>query len=162
MGLFKRKDSPFWWMNKTVRGLQVSESTKTGDRSAAERIYETWANVERVTIGDPVRHAGDDAGIYFIWATVSKLMKVGSSIHLDQRIAGLSLTIPEPIELVASVKTGSLNVRHVEKVIHARLNEKRVRGEWFRISIEDVPEHVEFLSKRIADSHEIGYVRTVL
>lgn len=36
--LYKRKDSPNFWLSGTIRGLAVRESTKTADKSAAETI----------------------------------------------------------------------------------------------------------------------------
>lgn len=36
MGLYKRKDSRFWWMAYTVKGGQRCESTKTPSKDLAE------------------------------------------------------------------------------------------------------------------------------
>lgn len=39
MGLFKRKDSPVWWMSFTYKGRQYKKSTGTRDKRTAEKIY---------------------------------------------------------------------------------------------------------------------------
>jgi len=36
--LVKRPGSPFWYMRGTVRGLSITESTRTGDRASAEEV----------------------------------------------------------------------------------------------------------------------------
>ena len=39
MGLYKRKDSRFWWMGYTANGEQRCESTKTSSKDLAKRIW---------------------------------------------------------------------------------------------------------------------------
>lgn len=39
MGLFRRRDSRFWWMELRVNGKRLKESTKTANRKLAERIH---------------------------------------------------------------------------------------------------------------------------
>jgi integrase len=41
MGLYKRKDSQFYWMSFRVNGRKVTESTKTSNKRRAETIYAT-------------------------------------------------------------------------------------------------------------------------
>src|SRR5580700_4880839 len=40
MGLYKRKDSRFWWMGYTVNGEQRCESTKTASKDLASKILQ--------------------------------------------------------------------------------------------------------------------------
>ncbi len=37
-GLYKRKDSPYWWISFTVDGKQYQRSTRTTDEKIAMRI----------------------------------------------------------------------------------------------------------------------------
>lgn len=39
MGLYKRKDSRFWWMDYTAKGQQRCESTKTSSKDLAKKIW---------------------------------------------------------------------------------------------------------------------------
>ncbi|HVB55210.1 MAG TPA: site-specific integrase [Candidatus Acidoferrales bacterium] len=39
MGLYKRKDSRFWWMGYTAKGEQRCESTKTSSKDLAKKIW---------------------------------------------------------------------------------------------------------------------------
>ncbi len=39
MGLYKRKDSRFWWMGYTAKGEQRCESTKTSSKELAKKIW---------------------------------------------------------------------------------------------------------------------------
>lgn len=41
MGLYKRKDSRFWWMAYTAKGQQRCESTKTSSKELAKKIWKT-------------------------------------------------------------------------------------------------------------------------
>jgi len=40
MGLYRRKDSKVWWMSFTVDGRDHCESTRTDDKSIAQKIYD--------------------------------------------------------------------------------------------------------------------------
>lgn len=40
MGLYKRKDSKFWWMKINYEGRVICKSTETDNRKLAEKIYE--------------------------------------------------------------------------------------------------------------------------
>ena len=39
MGLYKRKDSRFWWMGYMAKGEQRCESTKTSSKNLAKKIW---------------------------------------------------------------------------------------------------------------------------
>src|SRR5260370_9077691 len=39
VGLYKRKDSRFWWMGYTAKGEQRCESTKTSSKDLAKKIW---------------------------------------------------------------------------------------------------------------------------
>ena len=39
MGLYKRKDSQFYWMGFRINGKKVEESTKTKNKKLADQIY---------------------------------------------------------------------------------------------------------------------------
>lgn len=39
MGLYKKRNSPYWWMSYMVDGEQFWESTKTSSRNAAQQIW---------------------------------------------------------------------------------------------------------------------------
>jgi len=41
MGLYKRKDSPHWWMSFTANGKLYRQSTGTDNKQLAQKIYET-------------------------------------------------------------------------------------------------------------------------
>ncbi len=42
MGLYRRKNSPYWWANYRMDGKKLYLSTKTKKRKLAERIYASW------------------------------------------------------------------------------------------------------------------------
>jgi len=67
-----------------------------------------------------------DAGLY----------KVGKSKHPDARHYSLVSTMPFPVEIVSSYKVPDM--KPAELSWHTRFASKRVNGEWFRLTAEDV------------------------
>ena len=44
MGLYKRKDSSFWWIKKTINGKTHYQSTKTTKKVEAEQSWQDFLN----------------------------------------------------------------------------------------------------------------------
>jgi len=67
-------------------------------------------------------------------------VKIGSTINLEKRLAALQHASPREIRFVSTYPQHSIDI---EREIHNGLKPHRVRGEWFRISIEQVTFFVE-------------------
>lgn len=64
------------------------------------------------------------------------LYKIGLSKDVRARIKTLGVALPFEIEPIHTIKTDDMVT--LEKELHAQFNEKRVRGEWFALTPEDV------------------------
>lgn len=80
--------------------------------------------------------------VYFI--KVGKYHKIGSSLDFDQRMKIYKTHNPEDIKVV-SVKE-LRDYRYHEKVIHDNISHKKVRGEWFNLTNEDIADVVDYLN----------------
>ena len=75
--------------------------------------------------------------------------KIGYASSLSGRLHNFEGANPNGIELIwAAVFT---EYKKLEKMIHERFNEKRVKGEWFKLNEEDI----ELIKK--LDTIPIGY-----
>lgn len=43
MSLYRRKDSPHWWINLAIGGRRIQESTGTADRKKAQEYHDRAA-----------------------------------------------------------------------------------------------------------------------
>ncbi len=77
-------------------------------------------------------------GVYFIQASSGGLTKIGRAINLQRRIYEIQAMSPVDLEVRAVVETVDPNA--LEKVLHKLNNSKRVRGEWFDLDDEDIPQ----------------------
>jgi hypothetical protein len=64
------------------------------------------------------------------------LIKIGIADDVQKRIKTLNLASPVPLELVASFFVS--NAMSVEGELHRHFSDKRVRGEWFDLSRQDI------------------------
>ena len=88
--------------------------------------------------------------IYFIQELASRHIKIGCTINPSRRIRSLYLTIPGNIQ-VLGIFPGSV---YLEKDLHFRFRELRVKGEWFKESDKIYNEILKFknLIKRREES----------
>lgn len=97
MSLYKRKDSPYWWVKIQIPGRPaVSESTRTEDRVAAQeyhdrRAAELWRQAK---LKERPRHIWEEAVVEFLAQTAHKRDHDGDKArlrYLDAFFAGLYL-----------------------------------------------------------------------
>lgn len=65
--------------------------------------------------------------VYFVYAPISNLVKIGKTKKFKQRIRSLRGSAPEPIRLIAIMKA----YPETEKYLHHALHAYRQHGEWF-------------------------------
>ena len=73
--------------------------------------------------------------VYFIGAE-NGLYKIGKAKNIKSRIKGFGQMFPIEWRLEHSFQTNDYT--KAEKYLHEKFSEKRVRGEWFQLSTEDV------------------------
>lgn len=65
-----------------------------------------------------------------------KYYKIGKSNHVGQRNYSIGLKLPEKLEVIHEISTD--DPFGIEKYWHNRFKDKRLKGEWFDLSSEDV------------------------
>lgn len=62
--------------------------------------------------------------------------KIGNAIDPVRRLKSLQAAWPEPMEIVHKIESD--RYKYIERDLHRRFAGKRVRGEWFALSDEDL------------------------
>jgi hypothetical protein len=62
--------------------------------------------------------------------------KIGKTKNLNQRLSTFGLKLPFPIELVHALRSN--DITRCEWHFHDRFKRKRINGEWFRLTEEDI------------------------
>ena len=85
MGIYRRPDSPTWWMSLQVNGQRVRLNTMVGERQLAEELFSAWkAELARTRwLGAPAPD-GDDSVAELI-AQYLKMVTPQKSSHSQQR-----------------------------------------------------------------------------
>jgi hypothetical protein len=65
-----------------------------------------------------------------------KMYKIGKTTNLPKRFTSLQTASPYPLKLIHTIQCAEL--RNSERRFHQMFAAKRVRGEWFELSEEDV------------------------
>ena len=73
--------------------------------------------------------------VYFVKHKFMKPIKIGYSNNLKMRLQDLKCASPYGLEIIGTIPT--YNAQYLEKIIHERLKNRRLNGEWFDISHEE-------------------------
>lgn len=84
MSLYKRKDSPYWWIKIEQNGQSISKSTGTADRQKAQEFHDKlkaslW---EQVKLGAKPKYKWEDAVIRWVAETKHKATQHDDLMHL--------------------------------------------------------------------------------
>lgn len=96
MSLFKRKDSPYWWIKLTHIGGTIQQSSGTTDKAKAEELHDKlkaslW---DQARLGIKPRHVWNDAVVRYLAETTHKASQCSDKIHLrwlDKYLNGVML-----------------------------------------------------------------------
>lgn len=75
-------------------------------------------------------------GVYILWSKKTGLFKIGKTNDLRKRMSMFYQTIPEDINLFAFCNNQAITI--VESGLHSVFAEKRDKGEWFKLSVNDL------------------------
>lgn len=106
----------------TVVISQISEALES--THAAARV-EARTDIRRV-----------DAGYVYMMRFGSSYYKIGRTNKPDRRQFEIGLNLPEKVERIHAIQTDDPS--GIEAYWHRRFKEKRLNGEWFRLSRDDV------------------------
>jgi hypothetical protein len=90
---------------------------------------------------DPLDAAGFVYVIYIDDSASERFYKVGMSKHFSHRFNAHQCA--SPFDVCVACAYFVANMRKAETEIHKKFSLKRVRGEWFRLTLEDVREIAE-------------------
>lgn len=136
--LFRWKD-----VNGKYRGIQI------GFVSQFRTKADAWIEVERSGLrrkifGDPlplakrlpqeVQEAARGGYVYLV--SCGEFTKIGRAVNVKARLASIQNASPHECGLLFSAHTGAPDL--LEGMLHRQFKHLRHRGEWFRLSLEDV------------------------
>jgi integrase len=141
MSLFKRKDSPYWWVKIAHDGRRIQQSTGTSDRAKAEEYHDKlkaslW---DQARLGVKPRHTWNEAVVRYLAETTHKASQCSDKTHLrwlDRFLNGRMLDeinreLLDSImaaRMAENVKNSSVN--RVNEVIRAVLRKACNEWEW--------------------------------
>jgi integrase len=141
MSLFKRKDSPYWWIKISCNGRPLQQSTGTSDRAKAQEYHDRLKSSlwDQARLGVKPSHTWNDAVVRFLTETSHKASQVSDKIHLrwlDKFLNGVELgTIKRDLLdkiMAARIADGVSNssVNRVMEVVRAILRKAANEWEW--------------------------------
>jgi len=168
MSLYKRKDSPFWWVKLNLNGRRIQESTGTTDKVKAQELHDRmkaslW---DQERLGVKPRHLWKEAVVLYLRETGHKASSKSDQVHLkwlDRFLGALYLdeidrSLVDQIreaKLLEGVKPSTAN-RTLE-VVRAVLNKAVSDWEWLdkapRIRMQSEPDRrVRWLTRDEAET----------
>jgi len=141
MSLFKRKNSPFWWIKITHNGRPVQESTKTTDKAKAQEYHDKlkaslW---DQERLGFKPRYSWKEAVVRYLAETKEKTTQVTDLSHLRWVDSILSDLMLDEInrDLLDKImvkrlagKVANSTVNHTMEVVRAVLRKAAFDWEW--------------------------------
>lgn len=88
------------------------------------------------------------AGVYVMESCGA--LKIGISLDAHHRRINLQIGNPHPIALLAFMdfEDQGYEAREVEAELHRRLASKRIRGEWFAVTIDEIEAELKDMPSR--------------
>lgn len=167
MSLYKRKDSPNWWVKITFNRRAIQESTGTSDRAKAQEYHDRlkaslW---ERERLGVKPRRSWQEAVLRYLAETSHKASKASDVIHLEWLHDYLSDAYLDAIDrdlldrimaarMAEGVKNSSVN--RTMEVVRAVLRKAALEWEWLdrvpRVRMLPEPQRrVRFITREQAE-----------
>lgn len=112
--------------------VRRSDSFKTlAEAQEAMRQYQIGLGVIK-----PLQRGTDQSGVYFLRSEANGLTKIGHSVEIERRVSSLRTSSSVRLSVVGRMFTK----RYVEaeRFCHSALRHRRVHGEWFQLTMDDV------------------------
>lgn len=93
------------------------------------------------------RLANDRAAGYVYVVRCADLYKIGATRNATQRISRFETAYPHDLRVIRVAHVA--NMTRTEKSLHTRFREKRVKGEWFDLSVSDLRVIARLLPSKI-------------
>jgi hypothetical protein len=79
-------------------------------------------------------------------------VKIGFSAHPEKRLKELQTGHAEPLFLHHTEPVAADKAYLIEQLIHADNRHRRLRGEWFRLNVEDAVAEIQFAVIRYSEN----------
>lgn len=96
------------------------------------------------SINDLHRLKPETKGFVYLLQSPSRAYKIGRTRNPEDRIRTFSIKLPFEVEYISVVET--LDMYQLEKDLHLKFEAKRINGEWFNLSAEDI-EYIKLLGQ---------------
>ncbi|MDO8960494.1 MAG: hypothetical protein Q7V02_00220 [Methylophilus sp.] len=146
MSLFKRNNSPYWWIKITHNGRTIQRSSKTTDEAKAleyhDKLKASLWDQER--LGIKPRYSWQEAVIRYLAETSGKASTISDKTHLrwlDKYLSGLMLdeisrdVIEKVMAKRMADKVANSTVNRTMEIVRAVLRKAAFDWEW----LERVP-----------------------
>lgn len=145
MGLYLR--GSVWYYRFWINGVRYKGSTKTSDKRKATSVFARayTAVAPENPIPDSFKREPQTPHVYLLRA--GPAYKIGNAISVEVRAHDLQTGCPYPVEIVAKWK--HVEARKFERQLHEQFQEKRMAGEWFALSSDDVERIREFFRRKL-------------
>ena len=141
MSLYRRKDSPFWWVKINHKHGCLQRSTGTSDRRRAQEYHDKLkaALWDQERLGVKPRHTWNDAVVRFVAETSHKASSACDKLHLrwlDRYLNGVDLrTIDRDwLDRLTAAKrdegVSNASVNRMLEVVRAILRKAAYEWEW--------------------------------
>lgn len=147
--MFAIKISNFVWLTEMNEGRIDFTQSELAAAVSPQELFQAWGillNLSRQCLEkrekrirekkDPARSNPQRAGYVYLLRAHSGLYKIGFTKNPDHRIETFSVKLPFEVEFEALINTD--NMHQLERGLHVMFDDKRVNGEWFNLSPEDV------------------------
>ena len=91
--------------------------------------------------------------LYVIAAQPEGPCKIGITNDVVKRLRTLQTGHPETLQVYHSEPIHVDHVRGTEKILHQEMNYKRVRGEWFNMTVQEASDLVTFFAIRYGEDY---------
>lgn len=111
---------------------QIDAINEAAELQFHRDIYQPQATLK--TTKKPTRH--EKPGFIYLVQSVSGHYKIGLTANPEHRGKTFGVQLPFEVEFICLIKTD--NMQRLETELHERFADKRVNGEWFDLTPEDV------------------------
>lgn len=124
-------------LTAVVNGSFASESQK-------KAAYDVLHGIHQYHELAPKQPRGKQRGYVYLIRSERDEYKIGKTKSINKRIAWFSVKLPFKIEHIHTIECEDMD--DAEKLLHERYAAKRLHGEWFALTEQDVKEIIEIKS----------------